>query len=163
MFLGKLLALAGISEGKYVTWFPSYGAEVRGGTAHCAVIISDSEIASPLVTHADIIVAMNQPSVDKFLPRLEKGGMIFLNKTMVKSKINKKDFKHFAGNFTEIALGLGEVRIANMVALGALIEATGMLSLKSIFTALEKMVPSSRKYIMQTNKKAIEEGRKLVR
>lgn len=163
MFLGKLLAEAAVKEGKFTTWFPAYGAEVRGGTAHCAVIISDKEIASPLVEHPTVLIAMNQPSLNKFGPKVAKDGIILLNKTLINSSIIRNDVKIIEGEFTDIASELGEIRIANMVALGALIKLTNIVNLDSVFAVLEEIIPPSRKFIMAANKKAIEAGRKLIK
>jgi 2-oxoglutarate ferredoxin oxidoreductase subunit gamma len=163
MFLGKLIALAAMREGKFVTWFPAYGAEVRGGTAYCSVVVSEQEIASPMVGHPDIALAMNQPSLDKFEPAVVKNGLLFVNETLINRNPERKDLKVFLAPFSRIAADLGEVRIANMVALGSINEVVKLVSFKSIFSALDEMVPASRKFIMETNKKAIEEGRRLIK
>lgn len=163
MFLGKLLAEAAVKEDKFTTWFPAYGAEVRGGTAYCGVIISDREIASPLVVNPNILVAMNQPSLDKFLPIVEKGAVVFANSSLINNEIKSSGIKIILGPFTDIAVKLGEVRIANMVALGALLETTKIVKLETVLEVLDEMIPSSRKFIMETNKQAISEGRKLIK
>ncbi len=128
LYLGKALAFAAMLDGREVTWFPSYGAEMRGGTANCTVIISDTMIGSPVVSTPDILVAMNQASLEKFRPRLGRRGLLFLDSSLIPEPGPTEGARCVAVPATEIARRSGNTRSANMVMLGALIAKTGILS-----------------------------------
>jgi len=117
---GKILALAGMSEGKYVSHIPSYGAEMRGGTANCSVIVSDDEIASPVIEKPDVVVALNKPSMTKFEPMLKSGGLLIYNSSLIDSKPSRKDIKTISLPANDIAEKCNNARGANMVVLGCL-------------------------------------------
>ncbi|MEC4676565.1 MAG: 2-oxoacid:acceptor oxidoreductase family protein, partial [Nitrospirota bacterium] len=144
LFFGKILAFAGMTEKKETTWFPSYGVEMRGGTANCTVIISDEMIGSPIVRNPDILVTMNRPSYDKFQPGLIKKGILFLDSSLVKKPDFRRDIETVHVPATEIAGSSGSTRSANMVMLGALIARTGILKKTSILEILKKH-PDARK------------------
>ena len=116
---GKLLALSGLDEGKEVTWLPSYGPEMRGGTANCTVVIADKPIGSPLISSPHAAVVMNLPSLERFAPVLKKGGVLVVNSSMVPVKSERTDITSFRIRANDIALGLGNGRSANLVMLGA--------------------------------------------
>jgi 2-oxoglutarate ferredoxin oxidoreductase subunit gamma len=159
MLLGKLLAEAGLASRKNVTWMPSYGAEVRGGTAYSMTKISDKEIANPIVTAPDILVAMNEPSLVKYEGKLKAKGLLILNKSLVKSKPARKDITIVSIPMTQIAAKLGSVRSANMVAMGALLKRSKLFPVRVVTAALHEMLrPKEEIFIL--NKKAIEEGYK---
>ena len=158
MLLGKILAQAAMLEGKFVTWLPAYGAEVRGGTAHCMVVISDEEIGSPYIDKAETLVIMNQPSLVRFKNRLEKGGLLIVNSSIVKTG---KEIKGLKYPFTDIAVELGNVRVANMVALGAYLAKKKIVGLKHILGVMKMMAPSGRDDILKINQKALDKGVKL--
>ena len=159
MFLGKLIAWAAMRENKFVTFLPAYGAEVRGGTSHCAIVISDEEIASPCVDTIDTLIAMNSPSLEKFIPQAKKGADVFVNSSMV------SDFKKINGihwhnvPFTDIALKLGNVKSANSVALGVYLAKKKILSPGNIITMLPEAFKNNQK-LVDLNEKAIKEGLK---
>lgn len=160
MLLGKVLAEAGMLAGRCVTWLPSYGAEVRGGTAHCMVVISGKAIGSPYIDKADALIIMNEPSLQKFKTRLKPGGFLIVNSSMAGAAL--KTGRHILKYpFTDIALTLGNIRIANMVALGALIAKTKAIGVKDILRAMERIAPADKKGLVAINKKALLRGVKL--
>ena len=162
MFSGKLLAYAGLREGKKVTYFPSYGAEMRGGTANCTVIISNSPISSPIVSHPLNAIIMSQPSAVKFFPKIAKQGKVVVNTSLVKEEFKRKDLDIIKIPANEIAEKIGELRIANMVALGALIKKLGILSLETVIESLKEVISKDRMYLLSLNKQALREGEKFV-
>jgi 2-oxoglutarate ferredoxin oxidoreductase subunit gamma len=157
MFLGKIIALAAMGDGKYVTFLPAYGAEVRGGTSHCAVIISDKEIASPAATQIDTLIAMNEPSVVKFISRLRKGADIFINGSMAQMPRNIEGLKVHYIRFSDIAAKLGSVKMANMVAFGAYLSRKKVLSVKNIIKILPEVFKTGPK-LVRLNEQAIKAG-----
>jgi 2-oxoglutarate ferredoxin oxidoreductase subunit gamma len=159
MFMGKLLALAGLLADKHVTWMPSYGAEVRGGTAYSMVRISDSDIASPIVSNPDILIVMNKPSFMKYEGKVKEGGIIIANKTMVGDVPKRKGMALINIALTEAALKLGDIRSANMIALGALAKRSRMLSIKNVTSALGSIFNNNEELLLR-NKKALEKGYK---
>ena len=159
MFMGKLLALAGLMQERYVTWMPSYGAEVRGGTAYSMVKVSDGEIASPIVTRPDILIVMNQPSLIKYEGKLKDGGILISNKTLVGDAPKRKGITVVSMPFTEIASKLGDIRAANMIAIGALAKRSKMLSIRNITNALTTTFKNNEE-LLARNKLALERGYK---
>lgn len=145
-------------ENKEVTWFPSYGAEVRGGTANCTVIISDELIGSPVVTNPDILIIMNDESLKKFQPRLKQNGLLIMDSSLIKGSTLRSDIEIVEVPATEMSRTIGNIKSANMVLLGAVIALTGLLSETSVFEALESSMPQRRKKGIGVNKKAIIEG-----
>jgi len=161
--MGQILAYAGMIEGKNVTWMPSYGPEMRGGTANCTVVVSDEPVASPVVDKAETVVAMNIPSMIKFQNFLVENGYFFLNRSVIDREPDKKeDIKIYKIECNEIADKLGNLKVANMVMLGAVIGATKIVSKESVFKALEKKLTGKKAELIELNKKAIEEGMKKV-
>ena len=157
MLMGKLLAQAGLALRKNVTWMPSYGAEVRGGTAYSMTKISDKEIANPIITAPDIFVAMNEPSLVKYEEKLKPKGLLILNRSLIKSKPKRKDISVVSIPMTEIASKLGSARSANMVALGALLKRSKLFPVRVVTGALHEML-KPKEDIFILNKKAIEKG-----
>lgn len=157
MLLGKVLAWAAMRENKSVTWLPSYGAEVRGGTAHCMVIVSDTEIGSPYINKADTLIVMNQPSLERFKDRIEKKGLLLVNSSLVKENIaqNKLIIK---APFTDIAIKLGNIKVANMVALGYYIAHKKIVEAASIFNAMQELAPQDKKDLIKINQDALLNG-----
>jgi 2-oxoglutarate ferredoxin oxidoreductase subunit gamma len=135
--MGKMLAVASMKEGRKVTWFPSYGAEMRGGTANCTVVISDEMIGSPVVLRPDILVVMNKASFDKFQPVLKKKGLFFYDSSLIMVHPTRTDITPVPVPATQIASSAGNTRSANMVMLGALAARTGMLSEASVAALFE--------------------------
>jgi 2-oxoglutarate ferredoxin oxidoreductase subunit gamma len=160
MLLGKILAEAAMRENKFVTWFPSYGAEVRGGTAHCSVVISDQEISSPCVDKADTLIIMNAPSLEKFKLRLNSKGCLIINSSLA-PRHTEKNLHILHHPFTDIAVKLGNIKVANMVALGCYVAAKKIVSAKSIVNVISEIAPQDKLDLIAINKKALEEGAKL--
>lgn len=163
MLMGRLLAYAGMLEGKNVAWMPSYGPEMRGGTANCTVIISSEEIASPVVPDPMSIIAMNKPSLDKFEPTVQKDGLILVNSSLVEQKVNRDDVSVVKVPANDIANELGNTKVANMVALGAYIKKSEVVKLETIFKALEKALTGPKQKLIDLNKQALKQGAELVK
>jgi 2-oxoglutarate ferredoxin oxidoreductase subunit gamma len=161
MIMGKLLAQAAMTEGRNVTWMPSYGAEVRGGTAHSMIIISDDNISLGVVRVPDDCIVMNRPSLLKFEKLMKKNGIMVINSSLIKDKVERNDLKIIKVPATEIAKQLGNIRIANMVALGAYQKASQILKIKSLIDSLKDVIPPHHHYLIDLNITALEEGAKL--
>lgn len=157
MLMGKLLAQAGLVSRKNVTWMPSYGAEVRGGTAYSMTKISDREIANPIITAPDILVAMNEPSLVKYENKLKPKGLLILNKSLINSKPKRKDISVVSIPMTDIASKLGSVRSANMVAMGVILKRSKLFPVRVMTAALREML-GGKEDVFILNKKAIEKG-----
>ena len=155
---GIILAYAGLFEDRHVTFFPSYGAEMRGGTAHCSVVISSEPVASPIVASPDIMVVMNEPSLIRFEPNLKKDGLLFYNKTLIKSSPKRDDIAIMAVEANAIAEELGQGRIANMVMLGALVGKTELLKLDTLKKAQRERFVRAADEQLSLNDKALERG-----
>ncbi len=156
MLLGKLMAQAALSEGLEVSWFPSYGAEVRGGTAHCHVVISDREVYSPLVEKASTLVVMNEPSLKRFLPRLGPGGLLILNSSLATAP-EAANGALVLVPATDIANELGNIRVANMVMLGAMNAARRVVSDETIAATLREYL-HGREALVDLNLSAYRRG-----
>jgi 2-oxoglutarate ferredoxin oxidoreductase subunit gamma len=161
LLIGKLLAWAGMIEGMHVTWFPSYGAEIRGGTANCTVIISDENIGSPIVQNPGAFIIMNSASFERFEKRVKPQGIIFLNSSLVKSKGQRHDLEILRIPANEIAEEVGDVRVANMVMVGALINKIRPFPLKTAKDAMKKVIPESKGSLITLNERALEAGHQL--
>ena len=159
LLIGKLLALAGMDEGRHVSWVPSYGPEMRGGTANCTVIISDEEIGSPLAPVPDTLIIMNKPSLEKFEPDLKKGGILIMNSSLIDIKPERKDINVVSIPANEIAeKQAGNAKSANMVALGAYIAASGKVKRESVEKALKAEMTGPKEKFLAANLKALEFG-----
>ena len=155
--LGQIVATIAMNKGKQVTWMPSYGAEMRGGTANCSVIISDRVIGSPLVTsNADILCAMNNPSLDKFLDLLKQGGIVLINSSIITAKVPREDITVIDIDATNIAVRIGSAKYQNMVMLAGFLKATELFTLSDIESALEQKFGKSK--ITDLNMEAIKQG-----
>ena len=163
MFTGKLIAWAMMNRGFQVTYIPSYGAEVRGGTANCHVVVSSERIHSPIVEEADSLLIMNEPSLARYADTLAKGGRIFLNTSMVAADKVPAGRTVVAVPATEIASSLGDVRVANMVMLGAYNAVKELLSLEALRGAVENATGSKGRAMLDTNFAAVERGAAAVR
>ncbi|MFH1380871.1 MAG: 2-oxoacid:acceptor oxidoreductase family protein [Candidatus Omnitrophota bacterium] len=157
MLMGKLLAQIGMKAGYNVTWLPSYGAEVRGGTAHSMTHIKTGEIAAPTISKPTTCIVMNRPSLIKFEDKLEKNGLLIINTSMIDKIVEKKSIKIAGLPLTDLALELGNVRTANMIAIGAYARLRGIFSLKQALTELKNML-MAKKDIVSINEKAIKLG-----
>jgi len=161
MFMGKLMAQVGLMEGKNVTWMPSYGAEVRGGTAYSMTKISDKEIASPIVTNPDILVVMNKPSLVKYEANVKDKGILIMNKSLIDEPPKRKGIHVLNIPMTEMASKIGDTKCANMIAIGALIKKSGIFSTRPVIKALEHMLQGKEELFLK-NRQALEKGYKIV-
>lgn len=161
LFLGRLIAYTGMLAGKEVTWFPSYGAEIRGGTANCTVIISDEMIGSPVIRNPDILIVMNEASYDRFSGRLISGGILIYDSSMISNKEQSDDIKLIGVPASEIAASAGNSKLSNMVMAGAFAGATGIYNSDLMCKAVEAITPVRSKGSVNTNKDLILRGYKL--
>jgi len=160
LFAGKLLSYIGLMDGKEVSWLPSYGPAMRGGTCNCSVCISDKAIGSPLVLEPDTLIVMNAPSYDKFIGSVKKGGTAFIDSALIDAKCENPDIScHYIGA-TKLALENDLKGMANIIILGKLIKETGLSNLDVVRKALEKSVPANKTALVDVNMKAIELGMK---
>jgi 2-oxoglutarate ferredoxin oxidoreductase subunit gamma len=158
VLMGTLLSYSAMVQNKHTTFFPSYGAEMRGGTANCSIVVSDTEIASPVVNQPDCVVAMNIASLDKFESRVKPGGTVFVNSSLIEKKVARKDIKEIRIAANEIAEELGSPRAANMVMLGGVIKKTGAIELDSALKSLEKVLSERAMALLDINKQALQKG-----
>jgi len=163
MSMGQLLAYAGMLEEKAVSWMPSYGPEMRGGTANCTVVITEEEqVGSPIVSDPTTLVAMNYPSVQKFKEAVQKDGILLYNSSLIETEVTADGIHVYPIPANEIAVELGNSRIANMVMLGALIELTKIVSIESVLESLKKVLPERRHNLIPLNEQALRKGAELV-
>jgi 2-oxoglutarate ferredoxin oxidoreductase subunit gamma len=158
MFAGQILSYAAMDSGKEETWIPSYGPEMRGGTANCTVVIADEEIGSPVVKNPDVVLAMNLPSLEKYEPMIKPGGFLVINESMVDRGAKRKDITVVVVPCTKIAEEIGSPRLANMVAIGALLAGLKVLTLKDIETSLTNHMPGRHKALLPKNLEALKRG-----
>ncbi|MGB9678781.1 MAG: 2-oxoacid:acceptor oxidoreductase family protein [Thermoanaerobacteraceae bacterium] len=163
MSMGMLLAYAGMIEGKNVSWLPSYGPEMRGGTANCNVTVSDGPVGSPIITEATTVVVMNRPSLDKYESYVVPGGKLFINSSLIDKKSERKDIEVYEIPANDIANELGNLKIANMIVLGALLETNPIVKSESVLEALLKVLGEGKKNLVPLNKKALERGAEIVK
>ena len=161
LFTGKFLAYEGLLENKEVTWLPSYGPEMRGGTASCSVIISDTAIGSPLVPHPDILIAMNLPSLDRFEDAVVPGGMIFYDSSLIDRPVKRTDVKAFGVPATKLADEAGMSTLANMIVMGKMLRESGLFPYEAVDRTIQKVVSAKRQNLVELNKKAIAMGYEL--
>ncbi len=162
LLIGQLMAKAAMLEGKNVSWMPSYGPEMRGGEAYCAVVISDEPIGTPLVTEPPVAAVMNLPSLKKFEPAMETGGILLYNTSLIDAMPQRSDTKILPVPCNDIAESLGNSRVANMVMLGAIIAATNVIRLESAMDALKDVFGEKKADLLIINRKAMEAGMKAV-
>lgn len=158
LFMGRVLCEAGLLEAKEVSWLPSYGPEMRGGTAHCAVVLSSAPIASPVVTQPSALIVMNGPSLDRFEGQVAPGGILVVNRGMVERAVSREDVRVVEVDANAIAAELGAGEVANVVALGALVQATEAVSMHSVEQALRQAIPEQRKHLLEVNLRALHRG-----
>lgn len=158
LFAGQVLAYAGMFEGREVVWMPSYGPEMRGGTANCTVVVSAERIRSPLVPSPLGLIAMNRPSFERFEPMVRSGGVLVVNSTLVDAKSPRSDIRVVEVPANQIAEDLGSARVANLAALGAYVAATGVVTVESILRGIDKMVPAERAHLRDLNTAAFQRG-----
>ena len=161
--MGTLLAYAAMKEGKEISWMPSYGPEMRGGTANCIVNISDQMISSPIVSKYDVAVVLNQPSLKKFESRVKKGGILIWESSTIKEPPTRTDINVYAIPAIEKAINeLKNIKVMNMLLLGVLVKINKIVKIESLLLALKETLPERHHHLISLNKKAIEMGMKLV-
>ena len=159
LFAGKVLAYGGLCDGKEITWLPSYGPEMRGGTCNCSVCVSDEPIGSPLVTSPDILVAMNRPSLEKFIGAVVPGGTVIIDTSIIDAKIERKDITVCELPATELAEKSGLKGLGNMVLVGKLNQVCSVISPEGLDKGIVKSVPARKPEMLDFNRKAVELGR----
>jgi len=156
---GKILAQAGMDHGLEVTWLPSYGPEMRGGTANCTVVLSDAPVGSPIVDEPSVVVAMNRPSLDKFEPIVAPGGAIIVNRSLIERSVERDDVHASYVELNDIALEVGNARTINMVALGALLKVAGVIPLDAVKAAMARtMEEGGKAKFVALNEQALDAG-----
>ncbi len=158
LFSGKALAYTGLKVGMEVSWLPSYGPEMRGGTANCSVTLSDTPIGSPIVDKPDLLIAMNLPSLEKYLYETEVGGHIVYDSSLISKEVSREDVKIAKIPATKLANDNGLTGLANIIILGKALKETNVLTLEQIKTCLAQMVPAKKAELLEKNLKAIEIG-----
>ncbi len=158
LFAGQVLAYAGMLDGREVLWMPSYGPEMRGGTANCTVVVSSERVRSPLVPNPLGVIAMNRPSFDRFEPAVRPGGVLVVNSSMMDARSSRTDLRVFEVPANGIAEGLGTAKVANLVALGAYVAATGAVQLESVLRGIDKVVAEERAALRALNAEAFRKG-----
>lgn len=158
LFAGKFLAYKGLNEDKNVSWLPSYGPEMRGGTASCSVIISDEPVGSPIVSNPDVLVAMNLPSLDRFEDSVVPGGMIFADSTLIERKVKRDDVTVYYIPATKLAGDNNMPTLANMIITGKILKALDEFKEENVMGALKKVISAKRADMLDTNLKAMQIG-----
>lgn len=155
---GKIIAESALMEGREVSWFPSYGPEMRGGTANCSVVISDEAIGSPVINEADVLIAMNGPSLEKFARQVKPGGLIIVDSTLVKGKPERKDIKFIPIPASSLASESGNMAFASIILIGCLTKQTGAISRKSLEAALTDTLPEKHHHLIPAEMAAFDQG-----
>ena len=156
LFAGKVLAYAALLEQRELSWLPSYGPEMRGGTANCNVIISDSPVGSPIVQNPNVLMVMNTPSLDKYEKSVAPGGKIFVDSTLISRKVEREDVEVFYIPATKMASDMGMPTLANMILLGAIVKATGCITDAGMLAGLNKIIPAKKANLLDANLKCIQ-------
>ena len=159
LFIGKILAYAGLVEKRQLSWLPSYGPEMRGGTANCNVILSDDPVGSPIVQHPNVLIVMNTPSLDKYESEVVPGGKIFVDSTLISRKVERDDVDVFYIPATKMANDANLKNLANMVLLGAVIRETGCIKEETLEEALRHVIPARKMSLMNDNLMAVYAGK----
>ncbi len=163
LLIGQLIAKAAMLEGREVSWMPSYGPEMRGGEANCAVVVSDEQIGSPLVSEPPVLVAMNKPSLVKFMPKMPCNATLLYNSSLIDGVEIRKDIKAIAVPCNDVAKKLDNERVANMVMLGAVQQVSGVVGDQSIHDTLVDFLGEKKAALVEVNEKAVAEGRALAK
>ena len=159
LFAGKVLAYAALTEQRELSWLPSYGPEMRGGTANCNVIISDNPVGSPIVQNPNVLMVMNTPSLDKYEKSVAPGGKIFVDSTLISRKVEREDVEVFYIPATKMASDMGMPTLANMILLGAIVKATGCITDEGMLAGLNKIIPAKKANLLDANLKCIQAGK----
>ncbi|MBP7784555.1 MAG: 2-oxoacid:acceptor oxidoreductase family protein [Firmicutes bacterium] len=163
MLMGQLLSYAGMREAKNVSWMPSYGPEMRGGTANCSVVISTESVGSPIVTEPTTLIVMNRPSLDRFEQAVRPGGLLIYNSSLIDRKPERTDIRVIAVPAVELAREVGSDRVANMCVLGVYLAATAVVALESVAECLKEVLPERRHDLIPLNLKALARGASMVK
>jgi len=158
LFAGKFLAYKGLVQEKQVSWLPSYGPEMRGGTANCSIILSDSPVGSPIITNPDVLVAMNLPSLQKFVNDVVPGGQIFVDSTLISAKVEREDVKVFYVPATQLAKDAGFASLSNMILMGKVMKESGAVAWDGNKETLESFIPAKKANLIDANCKALQIG-----
>ena len=158
LFSGKFLAYEGLIDEKEVSWLPSYGPEMRGGTANCSIIISDEKIGSPIVDKPDILIAMNTPSFDKYIDEVRPGGQVFVDSSLINKKTDRKDIEAYYIPATKLASDENLSGLANMIMIGLMIAKTDIIPNENIEKAMKKVVSAKKQNLFDLNMKAVDFG-----
>lgn len=158
LFVGKFIAYKGLTEDKQVSWLPSYGPEMRGGTASCSVIVSDEPVGSPIVSNPDILVAMNLPSLDKYESSVKSGGKIFVDSTLVERKVMRDDVEVYYIPATKLASDNGTPTLANMIIAGKVLKALDEFNEDGVVATLKKVISAKRADMLEVNLNAMKLG-----
>lgn len=159
LFAGKFLAYKGLTEDLQVSWLPSYGPEMRGGTANCNVILSDTPVGSPIITTPDVLVAMNLPSLQKYVDTVAPGGQIYVDSALIHEKVTRTDVEVFYIPATQMAKSEGIATLANMIIMGHLLENNPELSFEGTEDVVKKLVPPKKAALVELNLKALTLGK----
>lgn len=158
LFAGKVLAYSGMVTDKNVSWLPSYGPEMRGGTANCSVVISDKPVGAPVIAKPDVLIAMNRPSLDKFEDAVATGGFIASDSSLIDRPIGRDDVTRIEIPATQMALEASLDKLANMVIIGKVMRETGLFGMDVLTEGLKKSVPPSKAALLEKNVQALELG-----
>ena len=158
LFAGKFLAYKGLVQDKQVSWLPSYGPEMRGGTANCSIILSDTPVGSPIITTPDVLVAMNLPSLQKFVDAVVPGGKIFVDSTLIDAKVERTDVEVFYIPATQMAKDAGFSTLANMILMGKVIKETGAVRFDNNLETLKSFIPAKKEKLIDINCQALQAG-----
>ena len=158
LFAGKFLAYKGMVEDKNISWLPSYGPEMRGGTANCSVVLSDMPVGSPIITAPDVLVAMNLPSLQKFVDTVVPGGKIFVDSTLIDAKVARTDVEVFYIPATQMAKDAGFSTLANMILMGKVIKETGAVRFDNNLETLKSFIPAKKEKLIDINCQALQAG-----
>ena len=158
LFAGKFLAYKGMVEDKNISWLPSYGPEMRGGTANCSVVLSDMPVGSPIITNPDVLVAMNLPSLQKFVDAVVPGGKIFIDSTLIETQVERTDVEVFYIPATQMAKDAGFSTLANMILMGKVIKETGAVRFDNNLETLKSFIPAKKEKLIDINCQALQAG-----
>ena len=162
LFSGKVLAYAGLLENRELSWLPSYGPEMRGGTCNCSVIISDEPVGSPIIAHPNVLMVMNEPSLDKFEGTVAPGGAVFVDSSLISRKVRRTDVEAVYIPATQMATEMEAVSLANMSILGAIVEKLRCVRPETVVDALKHSISARKANLLDLNIKAVEAGRRFI-